>query len=186
MARTSIRNLSATTLLAAAREAIRESREREAKAAALRESTAAHEQASYESHQHSDTDGFLSQWAHGVCAREDRLAAEIAEAGGTAEFPALFDLDGSLIPARRTRGQYGWRWELLNQRGRRIGWFNESRAKSVEGRRQAHAAKGFYVGVVRAPAEATTQEGEVRGVAVVAERTDGGWSHDVEIVDNGH
>ncbi|WP_411140272.1 hypothetical protein [Streptomyces sp. x-80] len=153
---------------------------------ALRESAAAHEEAARESIEASDTEGFLSQWAHGVCAREDRLAAHIAENGGTAEFPALFDLDGTLVPARRVQKQYGWIWELLDAKGGRRGWFNESRAKSPEVRRRNNATKGIYLGTVRAPAESATVEGEVRGLAVIPVRTDGGWSPDVQVIDNGH
>ncbi|TJZ55595.1 hypothetical protein FCH28_09650 [Streptomyces piniterrae] len=197
MARVSIRNFRQEAFSAAVRQVAREYRERkeaeareaeareQAEAAAtLRKSAEAREEAARESVEASDTDGFRSQWAHGLCAREDRLAARIAEDGGVAEFPGLFDLDGNLVPARRVQGQYGWSWELLRQ-GRRAGWFNESKAKNAETRRRNNAAKGFYVGTVRAPAEATMQESEGRTVAVVAERTDGGWSPDVEIVDSG-
>ena len=36
-----------------------------------------------------DTDGFLSQWAMDLGARERRAQAAIVEAGGVCEFPAL-------------------------------------------------------------------------------------------------
>ncbi|MFJ9619468.1 hypothetical protein [Streptomyces noursei] len=97
----------------------------------------------------SGADGFLTPWGHSVCAREDHLAAQIAEARGTWKFPALFDLTGALVPARRTRSPYGWSWELLDEQRSRTGWFNESKASTPEARRQCHAAKGFYLSSVR-------------------------------------
>ena len=44
-----------------------------------------------ESFQRSDTDGFLSQWAHGLQAQKLELAAQIAIRGGLGEFEGLFD-----------------------------------------------------------------------------------------------
>jgi hypothetical protein len=68
--------------------------EGKAKAVELRASSAAQEQAKQDSFDRCDTDGFLSQWAHGVCASRDQLAAQVAEQGFVSEFPALFDLQG--------------------------------------------------------------------------------------------
>ena len=44
-----------------------------------------------ESFERCDTDGFLTQWAHGVNADKDRMQAAILRNGGYAEFPVLVD-----------------------------------------------------------------------------------------------
>jgi hypothetical protein len=132
-----------------------------------------------------EADGALSQWAHGLNAAEHHLAAQIAEDGGTAEFAGLFDLDGNLVPAIRVDGRYGWYWKLLDENGRTIGLFNESRAKDPARRRAANARKGFYVGRVRVPARATLAGGGIGCILPIAERLDGGYSADAVIVDNG-
>ena len=51
---------------------------------------ARHDQTREDSHQRSDTDGFVSQWASGKMSDLSRAKAKIAEEGGTAEFPGLF------------------------------------------------------------------------------------------------
>jgi hypothetical protein len=55
-----------------------------------RAEAAAHETAREESFQRCDTDGFLSQWAHGKSAELARAKAKLADDGGTAEFPGLY------------------------------------------------------------------------------------------------
>jgi hypothetical protein len=133
-----------------------------------------------------DTDGALSQWAYGLNAAEHHLAARIAEDGGMAEFAGLFDLEGNLVPAVRVDGRYGWYWKLLDANGRTAGLFNESRAKTADRRRAANARKGYYVGRVRVPARAILAGGGIGCVLPIAERLDGGYSADAEIIDNGH
>ena len=64
------------------------------KVAQLRESADRQDAQARESFDRCDTDGFLSQWALGLGAQRDRLEADILEAGGKAEFPALFTLSG--------------------------------------------------------------------------------------------
>lgn len=138
-----------------------------------------------ESWERSGMDGARTQYAHGLMAQEERLAARIAEKGGMWEFPALFDLSGNLVPARQVQGRYGYCWRLLDASGRGIGWFNESQARKAENRRNAHARKGFYVGTVLAPAVAELDGGGVGSVMAVAKRTDGGWNPNVTVVDSG-
>lgn len=62
-------------------------------------------------------------------------------------------------------------------------WFNESEAQNIARRVVANAKKGFYVGTVRAQA-ATKIVGGLAAYPIVV-RADGGFSRDVEIVDNG-
>jgi hypothetical protein len=133
-----------------------------------------------------EADGALSQWAHGINAAEHHLAARIAEAGGTWDFAALFDLDGNLVPAVHVDGQWGWSWKLLDARGRCAGWVSESKAKTEARRVAAHAAKGYYVGRVRVAAHAELAGGNIACVMPIVVRNDGGYSADAEIIDNGH
>lgn len=60
-----------------------------------------------ESFDRCDTDGFLSQWASDRMSSHHRLEASIADNNGLAEFPALTDLDGNLVPARMVDTRYG-------------------------------------------------------------------------------
>ncbi|MFE5037095.1 hypothetical protein [Streptomyces sp. NPDC056683] len=133
-----------------------------------------------------EADGALSQWAHGINAAEHHRAAELAEAGNVAEFAALFDLDGNLVPAVHVDGKWGWSWKLLDARGRCAGWVSESKAKTEARRIAAHAAKGYYVGRVRVAAHVELAGGNIACVMPIVVRNDGGYSADAEIVDNGH
>lgn len=67
-----------------------------------------------ESFERCDTDGFLSQYANGICAQRDRRAAEVADAGGmwTFERTVLVRLDGTPTDAREVKTRYGYRWRL--------------------------------------------------------------------------
>lgn len=152
-----------------------------------RAAAAAFTTARYVSAERADeADGALSQWAHGINAAEHARAAELAEAGNVAEFAALFDLDGNLVPAVRVDGQWGWSWKLLDARGRCAGWVSESKAKTEARRIAAHAAKGYYVGRVRVAAHVELAGGNIACVMPIVVRNDGGYSADAEIIDNGH
>lgn len=59
--------------------------------AALREMANASRQSAEESFQRCDTDGFLTQWASTLTAQLFDRQAEIAENGGVAEFPGLYE-----------------------------------------------------------------------------------------------
>ncbi|MBO2461586.1 hypothetical protein [Actinomadura violacea] len=159
----------------------------------LRDRAAAHHSAAEESFERSGMDGALTQWAHGRMAGLDLLKADLAENGGKAMFPALFDTDGRLVPAKLITVNRGYDTDdvfgLLPDdtgRGRFTGWFNPSKAERKGVARRNDAKKGYYVGYVMAPAKAELAGGNVCTVMPVTRRTDGGWSKDVEIVDNGH
>lgn len=144
-------------------------------------------QSSAESWQRSDTDGFLSQWASDANAREYDARAELVDNGGVAEFPALFTVDGELVAAKLIDTRYGSRWALLasdDPRSRYVGFFGESYAASETRRRATNARKGFYVGTVKAPAYVKLS-GNGYSLSPRLFRADGGFSRDVEIVDNG-
>lgn len=141
---------------------------------------------SYESFERCDTDGFLSQAASDATAREYDLQAEILDNGGKSTFLALFDLEGNQVPAKYIETRYGWSWALLDPakpEGRFLGFFNESNARKEETRLANNAKKGYYVGRVRVPAFAKIGGGW--SWTAYAERLDGGYSADAEIVDNG-
>jgi hypothetical protein len=137
-------------------------------------------------------DGFVSQWANSMIAREHRLAAEIAENGGRAKFPALFDLNGNLVAAKLVqvpdRYRDGWdvsKWVVLasdDPRSRATAWIT-----AFPVRKSTMTRKGYTEGYVMAPAKAELK-GSGTGLAAahtvreVAVRTDGGFSRDVEIV----
>ncbi|OLT26372.1 hypothetical protein BJF83_21465 [Nocardiopsis sp. CNR-923] len=155
----------------------------------LREQAAVKIQEAHESFERCDTDGFLSQWAHGVEASRLELEARIVEAGGLWEFPALFDLHGALVPAKQIQTQYGTRWALLdpaNPDGRFRGFFGPSEAATSKARKASDARRGgFFVGLVRVPARAVLRGSTAVNVRAVAERTDGCWDPDAEVVCNG-
>lgn len=162
-------------------------------AAQLREEARELDARAEESFQRCDTDGFLSQWANGISAQERRMQAEIVENGGRSTFPALFDLDGELVAAKLVDGKYGIVWGILpddDPHGRFVEWFNPSRARTGAARRRNDERKGYRVGLVKAAARAkviasgTGLSGAASAYVGVV-RCDGGFSRDVEIVDNG-
>lgn len=138
-----------------------------------------------------DTDGFLSQWANDITARELRAQAEIVENGGRSEFPALFDLDGNLVAAKLVETRYGYAWALLESddpRSRIVGWFNASKARTDDKRIAANTRKGYSVGRVLAPAKAEimahgTGLAGAASAYVGVRRTDGGFSRNAEVVE---
>lgn len=142
----------------------------------------------------SDTDGWASQAASGLMARKHELQAKIFEQDGKWEFPALFDLEGNLVPAVRCASQWGGHsWRLLSTDevdSEVLGWVNESKAASEKTYNANMAKKGYYVGRVMAPAYATLGGGGrgfagMASVSVIALRSDRGFSRDVEVIDNG-
>lgn len=156
----------------------------------LRAQAAESDRRAAESFDRCDTDGFVSQWANGITSRQLRLQADILEAGGVAEFPALFDLDGNLVAAKLVDGRYGQSWCLLatdDADSFAIGWFSPSHARKGERRLRTDRAKGFTEGTVKAPAKAgIAASGTGLAGAVTAHvtvyRADGGFSRDAEIV----
>jgi hypothetical protein len=156
----------------------------------LRTAAAAADRDAAESFERSDTDGFLSQWASGITARLYRAQAALAEAGGRAAFPALFDTAGNLVPAKLVETRWGMAWGLLpgdDPRGRFTGWFRPSKARSAAVRQANDAARGYQVGRVMAPARAEimgsgTGLSGAASASVGVRRTDGGFSRVVTVV----
>lgn len=70
----------------------------------------------------SDTDGFLSQWAFGFTAKIYTTCANVAENGGLAGFPLLFDKEtDEQVPAVAVDGKYGRVWLLTDEAEARYG-----------------------------------------------------------------
>lgn len=59
----------------------------------LRQEAADREQMAHESFERCDTDGFLSQWAHGFIAQEKRAHADLLENNGEHVFTGLYEGD---------------------------------------------------------------------------------------------
>lgn len=108
-------------------------------------------QAAAESFDRCDTDGFLSQWAHGITARLEEAKAEIAARSGKVLAPALIDVeDGAVLCTHTGYGQYGMWWKLNGLGQARYGrtFVSTSNASTDAKRRAANARKGFSVGRV--------------------------------------
>jgi len=139
-----------------------------ATAADLRTQAAAHDAEAYASFERCDTDGALSQWASGINARRLRLEAEIVDNGGVWEFPALFDLDGNWVPARKIDGRYGPCWMILDESGDATGEFVPFRPA----RKSTLEKRGYREGIVTRPAKADTgSNGSITSVYVYARPT---------------
>lgn len=154
-----------------------------AQAAQYRKEADGNDRDAQESYERCDTDGFLSQWAHGQMAHRYHRAADILENGGCWDFIALFDLEGNLVPAKYIETRYGMAWALLEVNEdesiqRIVGWFNESKARNEETARRNNEKKGYRLGTVRAACYLNLQNGHVV-------RTDGEYSTRVDIVDDG-
>jgi hypothetical protein len=108
---------------------------------------------SAESFERCDTDGFLTQWAHDVTAREYEAKAELAENNGYWDFLALFDLEGNRIYAENVDGTYGPVWRVFDPETKdTIRWITDSSARKASTREANNAKKGFRFGRVRAQA----------------------------------
>lgn len=117
----------------------------------LREKARTHESEAHASFERCDTDGALSQWAHGISAEVARKEADLIEAGGVHEFPALFDLEGNYVPARLIDGRYGLCWMLLDAEGECSGFVS-----AFPKRRATMVGKGYLEGYVVRPARVVT------------------------------
>lgn len=145
-----------------------------------------------ESWDRCDTDGFLSQWAHGLTATENEYRAQLAETDGKCDVQAAFDLDGNLLRALHGWSDYGEYFMIKDADGNKIEFFSPSQARSETTARRNNAKKGYYVGTVRVPATVKIMGGGtgLAGAAncyamIVPASKEIIPSADVEIVDNG-
>lgn len=127
------------------------------KVASLRAAAATAEKQKEESIERSDTDGYMSQWASGLTAQESLMKAELEENAGKAEFSALFDKDGNMVPAKLIDTKFGQAWAVYsdpnNSSSKFTGVFiNESQSDNPKTKEAALARKGYTLGRVKAPA----------------------------------
>lgn len=151
------------------------------KAKALRNKAGDNRQSAQDSFDRCDTDGFLSQWASGICAQRDDHAADVAELGGLWTFPALFDLNGKLVAAKLIQTAYGLRWGVLqtdDPNSSVVKWlaFAPARKSTLE-------KHGFREGTVLAPAYADIRGDKTAYAGIF--RKGPQFRRDVEIVDDG-
>lgn len=117
------------------------------KAKKYRESAAGSQKRSRDSFDNCDTDGFLSQWANDITARELIRKAEILEAGGVAEFTSLC-CGMEEIDAKMITGQYGLVWLLDDEASQRFG----RRFVPTGKKSRIQKELGLYEGSVMRPA----------------------------------
>jgi hypothetical protein len=144
----------------------------------LLESAAAKEAEAAASFERCDTDGFLSQWALGIGAAKDRMEADLLEAGGVHEFPALFDLQGNWVRAKLIEGKYGTCWMLLDEAGEPTGKFVGAFPKQ----RKTLEAKGYMEGYVIRPARVVLSGGNYGNVFPVRIAADKPYQQPISIV----
>ena len=146
-------------------------------------------------------DHFVTSYASDLNSRLYERRAQICDDGGTAEFRALFDTEGNIMPAKqvtvpnRFRGGTDRIWGVLESddpNSKIVQWIRTSEAEKAERRRATDAKKGVYVGTVKASAAAdleapagATGIGGVSSVYVSVFRLDGGFSRSVEVLDSG-
>jgi len=139
-----------------------------------------------ESFERSDTDGFVTQWALGISAREDRLQASIQENGGLHDFRGLYTVEGERVRAKAIQTKYGSCWALVKAGSSEFTGEFVPRCFEEDGQpgpRTKMAKMGLCEKWEQAPAKAATV-GHGRGlsgaasVQVVARRQDDGFPED--------
>lgn len=148
--------------------------DRNARAEQLRDEANEAEGRAADSWERSDTDGFVSQWASGITAREKRAQATIEENGGTATFPGLFK-DGERVRAKIIPTKFGTCWAMLDDSDNFTGEFVGRGPRSLkkagcEERDEQAPAKA----ITWAPPGARGLSGAT-SVQVLVIRTDGGY-----------
>lgn len=153
------------------------------KAEELKKSAAHYERLREESFERSDTDGFLTQWAMGICGRRDRLQAEIEENNGLSTFTGLYErASGKRVAAKLINGKFGLCWAFCDENGKFTGRFL---GHSKGTKRSRLYKEGFELREEEAPAKAVIQ-GEGTGLSgqawAAVVRTDGGYPNNAEVL----
>lgn len=159
----------------------------------LKKQISIHEKRRQESWERCDTDGFVSQWSSDLSSHKLRTQLSIEEAGGKSEFDALFDLEGNLVCAKLISGTYGQCWALMEETvdGKKLKDKYKFTGKFISAfpkRKSTMEKKGYREGTIKTGATAVFRgrgTGLSGNVWVSVVRKDGGFSWDVEVVDNG-
>jgi hypothetical protein len=106
---------------------------------------------------------------------------------GKYHFPALFDKDGNLVPAKIVKTKFGRSWGILSDPSKPTSKIAEfisiSQHSDPKKREKFYADKGYTVGKVAAPAVAAIIEDEKVGKKRVSIlRSDGGYSPAVQVL----
>lgn len=112
-------------------------------------------QASADSFDRCDTDGFLSQWAADSTGRLLTAKASWARDHGYCRVNVLIDVKTRrVVSTLEKEGQYGDYWVLDDEATAAFGkrFFSESRAKNWARKRDANARKGFAIAAAMMPA----------------------------------
>lgn len=133
-------------------------------AVAAEESAKRSHQASHESWERSDTDGFLSQWASDSMAREYHAKAQWARDHGYTVETALALLDGTIAAVGVRDGQYGAYYLVTAEAQERLGlakpFVTTSKARDYGKQMAANAKKGVKLVRVRVPGSAPRLRGK--------------------------
>lgn len=146
-----------------------------------------------ESFERSDTDGFMSQWASNTMASHHDMQAELERNGGKAEFNALFDSNGNIVPAKMVEvpdrynpGRTNTAWAILSDPddvdSPVESWINTSKSSNPATKEAYLAKKGYTMGKVRAPAYVTERGNNLVNTRSLFVRKDRGFFKDVEVV----
>jgi len=129
-------------------------------ASELRKEAQEHMMAAERSFERCDTDGFLTQYAHGLSADKKMLQADIEERGGTWPFVRLFKGDRE-VDAKMIRGKYGLVWMLSVDEekalGRRFIPVDASQDSDRKSRSRVQVDLGLHQAYVELPAMAVIQ-----------------------------
>lgn len=122
-----------------------------------------------ESFQRCDTDGFLSQWAHGITAELNNRQEEILRDGGSATFRVLIDSKtGELVATQQVRfphpvmhWQSTTKWKVHRDHQERLGrrWIptgDKSRVQKTLGLEEALRWEPAYAKTTTAPGAKST------------------------------
>jgi hypothetical protein len=115
---------------------------------------------------------------------EAKLQKKIDKRGGTWHFPALFDTQGRMVPAKREMTQYGMRWMVYDnpQLTGKPTYISDSKSASVTQRMAFFASKGYRIGTVEARAQAIPFRTNA-GNSAIPVRLDNGFDPNAPIVE---
>lgn len=123
------------------------------------------EERKHESFERCDTDGFATQWAHGLMAQESRMKADLADDGGRHNFPAVFDKNtGELLTYTRVKSPYGYPWIIRHDDGSAT-FINESSSAKKQTCINYMHKRGYTIGTINVPAVVKLSGGSGRGMS---------------------
>jgi len=152
----------------------------------LRESAAEHDRKAAESFDRCDTDGFVSQWAHGLGSQKDRLQAEVEENGGLSSFMGLFNSAGERVKAKMVvvynsyKFEHESKWIVLDASDNAAHWVAIPQNPESPSKQSKMGQLGLHQEWEEAPGKAELSGGGTGlagavNVRATVKRTDGGY-----------